>query len=1459
MSMKGTIALMMTAALLMISAAIHGQYADGNVEDGILERAISKDIGSFESYFIENAGQLDNDEVFFYGRDQSVFFTSSGVYFRFIDDRSENFDGGMPPPRFGEPSDSIPIHYQEKGSILKYEFVDANEVVPSGKDRCSWNSNFFLGNDPDRWRCDVPNYNGIIYTQVWEGIDIVYALVGGSVKYDLIISPGADPSQASFDIIGCSGLSVDPSGDLVISTDMGDIVDRGLIAFYQDDENDIIPVDFKIEENSRVGFDIGAFDVNRAVVIDPLLYSTFIGGSNYEIANAIAVDTSGNSYISGYTYSSGFPTTPGAYNTTYNSNADVFITKLNASGTGLIYSTFIGGSSTDIENGLAIDPSGNAYVTGRTYSSDYPTTSGSYDTTQNGHYDIFVTKLNSNGSALLYSTFIGGSLGDYGRDIAVDTSGNAYVTGFTYSTNFPTTTGAYDTSHNGNADAFVLKLNSAGTALSYSTYIGGSGYDESYGIALDTSSNAYITGDTSSSNFPTTTGAYDTSHNGVGDAFIAKLNSAGSSLTYSTYIGGTDNELGFDIAVDDSNNAYVTGWTKSTDFPTTVGAYNTSHNGGFDAFITKLNATGTGLVYSTYLGASGDDQAYAIDIDPDGNAYVTGWTKSTAFPTTSGAYDSSHNGWNDVFVTKMDSSGSSLMISTFIGGTRDDYGYGITVDDDDIYVTGYTESSGYPTTTGAFDTTHNGGADVFVTKLGFDSTPPVFGIDGTKRSGTTGDPFMFSISVNDNNGISSVHVEYWFGAGDRTNASMEGTGPYTHLITVPSNSTDDLNYIFHAVDTSGNHNKTAVRNVTIIDNDRPVFGVDGTKKTGTTGDPFMFMISVYDNIGISSVHVEYWFGAGDRTNASMEGTGPYTHLITVPSNSTDDLYYKFHAVDTSGNRNDTAERTVTIIDNDRPEFGVDGTKSSGTTGDPFMFTISVYDNIGISSVHVEYWFGAGDRTNASMEGTGPYMYLITVPSDSTDALYYKFHAVDTTGNRNDTAERTVTITDNDRPEFGVDGTKKTGTTGDPFMFTISVYDNIGTSSVHVEYWFGVGDRTNASMEGTGPYTYLITVPSDSTDALYYKFHAVDTSGNHNKTAERNVTITDNDRPEFGVDGTKSSGTTGNPFMFTIYVGDNIGISSVHVEYWFGTGDRTNASMEGTGPYTYLITIPFNSTDPLNYLFRCVDISGNWNGTAASMVKIIDNVPPAFIDDRTPTEASTGSEIVIGVEVTDNIGIDSVMLEYWFGDDGEHTVVEMEYDGTIYHHTVSVPVDSVEGLNYVISALDVSGLDSSTPLRTVSIIDDIPPSIALIDDLVISIGSSIDISAIASDNIGIVSYEWFGSPVPSSNGKISGVPSEPGTYNVTLIVTDLAGNNATVSFEIKVLPSEQDDNDQEDPEEDPNGSDPKIDENENKRTSIPPIVIIAVFLIILIAIAIIIYLAVKRSKDSLSKDDQSLEE
>jgi hypothetical protein len=402
-----------------------------------------------------------------------------------------------------------------------------------------------------------------------------------------------------------------------------------------------------------------------------LVYSTYLGGSGNDGGSGIAVDTLGHAYVTGFTTSTNFPTTPRAFQLASGGGfADAFVTQLDPTGSALVYSTYLGGSGDDEGNGIAVDALGHAYVTGVAASTNFPTTLRAFQAANGGGADAFVTQLDPTGSALVYSTYLGGSGNDGGSGIAVDSFGHAYVTGSTRSTGFPTTPGGFQTMFSGAADAFVTKLDPTGSALLYSTYLGESDEDAGLGIAVDALGHAYVTGSTGSTGFPTTPGAFQpASGGGALDAFVTKLDPTGSALVYSTYLGESDEDAGFGIAVDALGHAYVTGFTASTDFPTTPG-FQTANGGGRDAFVTKLDPTGSALVYSTYLGGSDHDEGYGIAVDSLGNAYATGITRSTDFPTTPGAFQAASGGAADAFVAKIAASPAEQLadLETLIPG-----------------------------------------------------------------------------------------------------------------------------------------------------------------------------------------------------------------------------------------------------------------------------------------------------------------------------------------------------------------------------------------------------------------------------------------------------------------------------------------------------------------------------------------------------------------------------------------------------------------------------------------------------------------------------------------------------------------------------------------------------------------------------------------------------------------------
>jgi uncharacterized repeat protein (TIGR01451 family) len=937
-----------------------------------------------------NQGQTDSRVKFLaHGQGYGVFLTDNGAVFSLV-------------------GHSTPLQMRLQGV--------ATSPRISGVDQLPGRVNYLRGNQAENWRTNIPTYARVRYEQVYPGVDLIYYGNQRQLEYDFVIGPGASFNQIRMAFEGAGKLSLNRLGDLILKSGNREVTLIRPKAYQEIGEKKReISVRYSLKPSGQVAFQIGNYDKSRELVIDPVLvYSTYLGGSDFELGNSIAVDSSGNAYITGQTFSPNFPT-GSSLHPVMSGFSDAFISKLNAAGSAIVYSTYLGGSN--LENGLsiAVDNAGNAYVTGQTFSDDFPVVNALFSTLA-GSADAFIAKLSTSGSALVYSTYLGGRGSDIGNSIAVDSLGNAYLTGSTQSRDFPTTnpiqsnrsgnsifkstdsannwaasdsgllassvnqlvfqpgnssiiyaasdagvfkttdgganwtllsgqtalpvnrvaidptntniiyaatgggmfkstdggsnftainngfnpafarsivvdpvtpgtlyavgisnllfkstngganwtqtfingvttindltidpntpatlyastnrgifkstdssvswtasntgfpsiriansvvidktnnllyaaTGggifksadgannwtnisgninllavsviAFDPSNtsviyvntflgpqktsdggatwnvSGNgypgstisslvvnptqpstlyigttsgADAFVTKLNAAGSATVYSTFLGGSVSDAGNGIALDASGNAYVTGSTTSSNFPTANALQATNLSGS-DAFVTKLNAAGSAYVYSTFLGGDSTDLGRAIAVDASGNAYIAGRTSSQNFPTANAFKGTNTSFGNDAFVTKINTAGSSLVYSTYLGGDGDDDSLGIAVDAAGNAYVTGSTSSDNFPTL-GALQLTRNGFNsDAFVTKLAPSGSALIFSTYLGGTGSDIGLGLALDSSQhTYIVGRTTSGNFPTVN-PLQPGLGGNTDVFIAKL----------------------------------------------------------------------------------------------------------------------------------------------------------------------------------------------------------------------------------------------------------------------------------------------------------------------------------------------------------------------------------------------------------------------------------------------------------------------------------------------------------------------------------------------------------------------------------------------------------------------------------------------------------------------------------------------------------------------------------------------------------------------
>ncbi len=676
-------------------------------EDKPVGQQLSEDYGNLPLRFEQNSGQTD----------ARVKFLARGIGYTLF------LTGGEAVLKLQKPEQSAVLRMRLAGANRSPQIVGQNELA--GK------SNYFVGDDPNQWKIDVPNFSGIRYKEVYPGIDQVFYGNGRQLEYDFVVAPETDYRQIAIDFTGTENLEINQSGELVLTVGGEKIVQKKPFVYQEiGNERREIAANYSIQnpkskiQNPKVGFEIGEYDRSKPLTIDPVLvYSTYLGGNDADGGRAIAVDDEGNVYVTGSASSSNFPTV-NPYQANEAGNGDVFVTKINAAGTAIIYSTYVGGSRGDIGWGIDFDNAGNAYVTGTTGGSisfnDFPTVNA-FDNTYGGTDDAIVFKLNPTGNALLYSTYLGGSNSDIGHEIKVNRStGEAFVAGNSLSqAGFPTTPGAFNTTcSNCVSGSFVTKFNAQGSALIYSTYIGPGPAND---LAIDAGGNAYITGSTNSTVFPITPGAAQPTCTGCNlgrsDAFVTKLNPAGSALIYSTYLGGSIDEVGRGIAVDTAGNAYVTGRTESGTgvsvmFPTTPGAFQTVSLGVPDGFVTKLNPTGTTFVYSTFLGGNVRDEAFGIATDPLGNAHIIGQTRSRDFPLVSPFQSICPQNGDCVFMASLNPAGAAIIFSTFFG-----QGEGLEVAADsagNIYVTGVTyQGLANLPTMNPIQPTHGAGNSVF--------------------------------------------------------------------------------------------------------------------------------------------------------------------------------------------------------------------------------------------------------------------------------------------------------------------------------------------------------------------------------------------------------------------------------------------------------------------------------------------------------------------------------------------------------------------------------------------------------------------------------------------------------------------------------------------------------------------------------------------------------------------------
>ncbi|MDQ1640211.1 MAG: hypothetical protein QOF62_3550 [Pyrinomonadaceae bacterium] len=760
-SSLSTICLLAASSVLSVPNYIAGSSAkDPNIRNEHVNRIAPASMNSglanqlmrgLPLQFEPNEGQAESRFDFLSrGRGYSVQFNSAEAVFALQTSTVKSTP----------PSGKQTISLQQ----VTMRLVNANLTKGVGQQALPGRVNYFSGSDPRRFHTNIRTYGGVRYARVYPGIDVVYYGKQRQLEHDFIVAPEANADQIKLRFEAADAVKLNAAGGVTISAGAS-VMNLEKPVAYQivNGERRVVASSYTLNSDNSIGFKLGQYDHERQLVIDPVLfYSSFLGGSAADAANDIALDPAGNIYITGGTTSAEFPRTDGSAS---KGSFDVFITKLNPTGTAIIFSTLLASSGNDSGLSIGLDSNRNVYVSGLTDNAGFPLTAGAFQTTHSNQ-DGFAAKLNSTGSALLYSTLLGGSPQiNNGARMVVDQAGDMYLTGSTYASNFPTTSNAFRQTVNpftgtnflSSTDSYVAKIHPAGAGaadLVYSTYLGGNLGDESARITLDSAGFVYVTGYTQSTNFPTTADALQPfptttdagirNGNDIGDAFLVKMDlskSGAASMVYATYIGGTGRDVARGVALDPAKNVYLTGRTDSGNFPVSATALQSHSAGGTDVYVMKLNLSrpGTsGLIYSTYLGGSADEDQFGggIAVDSVGNAFVVGDTRSTNLPVTVGAFQPSNGGNSDVFsapggdafAAKLNSAGTALVYFTYLGGSGGDNASAIRLDaKGNAYLVGYTFSPNFPLSPNALQTTQAGQFDAFVACI---DVPSSFGHSG---------------------------------------------------------------------------------------------------------------------------------------------------------------------------------------------------------------------------------------------------------------------------------------------------------------------------------------------------------------------------------------------------------------------------------------------------------------------------------------------------------------------------------------------------------------------------------------------------------------------------------------------------------------------------------------------------------------------------------------------------------
>ena len=1029
----------------------------------------------------------------------------------------------------GKVSYLLPDRAGIESHLVTVGFEGSSDVEPCGRDPSGHSLNYYIGSERMGWISDAKTFRTVVYANIYDRIDLRFDSDGERVKYEFVIHPGADPSVIRLRVDGHDTLTVTKSGAMAISTPLGLILDDHLEAMYSDGDTGKVGCSFNLLDEDTYGFTVGPYDTGRTLIIDPLIATTYLGGDSMDTSTDVAVDDDGFTYIVGQTSSGDFPTTPGVLQPLKEDGKDVFASKLDPSGTTLLWSTFIGGMGDEEATGVVLDSDGNLLMTGTTNSSDFPVTTGVLQGSMNGGYqDAFVLRLDGEDGSLMHSTFVGGNETDLSHDIAVSDTGRVYIVGETTSTDFPTTASAYQMAIGfAQKTAFVSVLTADLGVMQYSSVFGKARSTIARAIAVDGTGRAYLTGDTDNAVLPTRNAIQEHLIDGW-EAFYAIFDpwaSNDASLVMSSYLGGLGDDRAYGIDIDDSGSIVLTGKTSSSEFPATVGVFQKELRGGFDAFVFKYQGGPSRVAFSTYIGGMGNDEGHSVRLDENGNIHLTGTTTSNDFPTTLVALQRTFGGDQDAFYTIMNESGADLLYSSFLGGRNADEGNGIDVNPGmNVTIVGSTGSNDLPTHKGAYQEDHAGGIiDGFVSSFSMAFQPPTveLGPDMTISLGQTAE-------LDGTNSSDDVGIVNWTWRFEYDGRTVVLHGPTTEF-------TFDKVGIFQVSLTvrDGDELTSAdLMNVTVVDMTPPTADagsdqtIDQGEKANLDGTLSTDDVRIVDYQWTFEYEGELRTLTGALRSFTFEIPGVYEVTLTVA----DHVGLK-----------DSDTMLVTVLDIVPPL-------------DPTIPSSPIYSNVPWSIIAgtaepgslVEVMTGTIVLASSDVDGDGNWAVNITLEGSET---IVRVRAVDGAGNVGDPSSELTIILDTTPPTpyAGADVTQRVDT-----EVTLDGSGSSDDTAIATYEWAFTIGGTPVTMEGkTATYTF------GDPAVVIVTLSVTDVAGNVATDTMEVTVIPENQAPVLAQGGIRPvEGRTDTKFTFTVTFTDANGDDGV---VWVNI-DGTNHQM-----------------------------------------------------------------------------------------------------------------------------------------------------------------------------------------------------------------------------------------------------------------------------------------------------------